>query len=104
MDSSRAELSKELAPEMALRLVRNGYAVAEGIHRKGGKCYDRGARHWNFVNKLMLAHAVNIEQFMLVRYEDIMQSVQKQTMSPRTRQKILDICTDDILRTQDLID
>lgn len=52
-------------------LVRNGYAVAEGIRRKGSKSLVRGARHWNCVNRMMLDDAHHLEHYTAVRYEDI---------------------------------
>ena len=52
-------------------LVRNGYAVTEGIHRKGLKSVERGARHWNMVNKIMVKDAQNINNFLLLHYEDL---------------------------------
>lgn len=52
-------------------LVRNGFAVTEGICRKGRKSVERGARHWNRVNELMLRDAGSVERFLLVKYEDL---------------------------------
>lgn len=54
-------------------IVRNGYAVAEGIKRKGGKDVRRGARHWRCVNEVMLNDARHLRRFLLVRYEDFVQ-------------------------------
>ena len=51
-------------------IVRNGYAVVEGIKRKGGKSVERGARHWKKVNEIMLEDAEHVKKFLLVRYED----------------------------------
>ena len=51
-------------------IVRNGYAVVEGIKRKGGKSVARGARHWRQVNEMMLNDAKHVNKFLLVRYED----------------------------------
>lgn len=51
-------------------VVRNGYAVAEGIRRKGGKSIQRGARHWSRVNEIMLDDARYLSRFLLVRYEE----------------------------------
>lgn len=51
-------------------IVRNGYAVVEGIKRKGGKDVRRGARHWRRVNEVMLDDAPHLQRFLLVRYED----------------------------------
>ncbi|MGH8241821.1 MAG: sulfotransferase family protein [Steroidobacteraceae bacterium] len=53
-----------------LGIVRNGYAVVEGIKRKGGKTVVRGARHWRKVNEMMLEDAEHLNRFLLVRYED----------------------------------
>lgn len=52
-------------------LVRNGYAVAEGIRRKGDKSIERGARHWNQANKRMLEQASSMDRCLIVKYEDI---------------------------------
>jgi hypothetical protein len=51
-------------------VVRNGYAVVEGIARKGGKDVRRGARHWRVVNEHMLADSAFLSRFFLLKYED----------------------------------
>ena len=51
-------------------VVRNGYAVAEGIKRKGHQPVHRAIRHWVCVNQLMLKDARAVRRFHLVRYED----------------------------------
>lgn len=51
-------------------VVRNGYAVAEGIKRKGKKSVERGASHWARVNAIMAEDAGKVDRFLLVRYED----------------------------------
>lgn len=50
-------------------IVRNGYAVSEGIRLKGGYSIERCARHWNAVNRVMLDDAKLIRNFRLVQYE-----------------------------------
>lgn len=52
-------------------LVRNGYAVVEGIRRKGEKSIERGAKHWNIVNKIMLEDSKKINHYMPIKYEDL---------------------------------
>ncbi len=52
-------------------LVRNGYAVSEGIRRKGDKSILRAARHWNDVNSVMLNRSKNVDRFTQVRYEHL---------------------------------
>jgi hypothetical protein len=51
-------------------VVRNGYAVAQGLRLKEGYTIDRCARHWNVANTVMLRDAPYIRRFMLVRYEN----------------------------------
>jgi hypothetical protein len=63
-------LARAFPGAMFLGIVRNGYAVVEGIKRKGGKSVARGARHWRLVNENMLSDAQHVEKFLLVRYED----------------------------------
>jgi len=55
-------------------LVRNGYAVVEGMNRREGYSMDRGARHWSTANQVMLEDTAYLKQFMLVRYEDFTQN------------------------------
>ncbi len=64
-------LQKAFPHSYFIGLVRNGYAVTEGIRRKGLKSVERGACHWNMVNKIMVKDAQNINNFLLLRYEDL---------------------------------
>jgi hypothetical protein len=52
-------------------LVRNGYAVVEGIRRKGKQPIDHAARHWNTVNELLLRESAGVRRYLEVRYEDL---------------------------------
>ena len=59
-------------------LVRNGYAVAEGITRKGdpkhldeGWPIDMSARQWARGNEVLLEDAEHLDHFMWLRYEDL---------------------------------
>ena len=81
-------------PEAAfLGIVRNGYAVVEGIKRKGGKSVARGARHWRQVNEIMLNDAKHVKKFLLVRYEDFV-AAPRETLSRIA--EFLDLQMDDI--------
>ena len=64
-------LQKAFPNSYFIGLVRNGYAVTEGILRKGQKSIDRGARHWNTVNKIMLDDALHIQRFLKISYEEM---------------------------------
>lgn len=59
-------------------IVRNGYAVAEGISRKAepqhleeGWPIEKSAWQWRRSNELMQQDAVHLKKFMLVSYEDL---------------------------------
>ena len=70
-------LQKVFPNSLFIGMVRNGYAVAEGIRRKGDKKIGRGATHWNKANKYMLERAKNINNFFLLRYEDLCDKPEK---------------------------
>ncbi|WP_218352561.1 sulfotransferase family protein [Alteromonas lipotrueiana] len=64
-------------------IVRNGYAVAEGISRKGdpksikdGWPMDKSAWQWARSNEVMLDDAKHLNKFHLMRYEDLARSPQ----------------------------
>lgn len=52
-------------------IVRNGYAVAEGIRRKAGHDIALGARQWAASNEIMLADFPSLRRSKLIRYEDL---------------------------------
>ncbi|PHI20741.1 hypothetical protein CEQ90_06730 [Lewinellaceae bacterium SD302] len=52
-------------------IVRNGYAVAEGIHRKVGHSLVKTATQWNVSNEIMLEHIKHLDNVLLIRYEDL---------------------------------
>jgi hypothetical protein len=61
-----------------IAIVRNGYAVAEGIRRKaephhlsGGWPIELCARQWNRSNEVLLEDAAHLERVHWVRYEDL---------------------------------
>lgn len=59
-------------------MVRNGYAVAEGIRRKAephhlkdGWPIELAARQWNRSNEVLLEDADRLDRMLWVRYEDL---------------------------------
>lgn len=52
-------------------VIRNGYAVCEGIRRKGNKNLSRAAKHWATVNEIMAGDSGMIKNYLQVRYEDM---------------------------------
>lgn len=54
-----------------IALIRNGYAVAEGIHRKAGQSVEVAAKQWQQSNRIMLDQLEQVEHKLLLRYEDL---------------------------------
>jgi hypothetical protein len=50
---------------------RNGYAVAEGIHRKVGHPLERGAQQWSNANKILLEDFEVLQNKILISYEKL---------------------------------
>lgn len=72
MNSVRMRWLQRVFPKSVfIGLVRNGFAVSEGIMRKGNKSALRAATHWNLVNSIMLDDAERVDNFLLLRYEDL---------------------------------
>lgn len=64
-------LQKSFPSAGFIGIIRNGYAVAEGIRRKAGKPLDRAARHWAKTNTIMIKEADQLNRFLEIRYEDM---------------------------------
>ncbi len=55
-------------------IIRNGYAVAEGIRRKAGHPLELGAQQWYVSNEIMLEAFKNLDNCLLVTYETLTES------------------------------
>jgi len=64
-------LQRHFAPASFIGIVRDGFAVAEGIHRKAGHSLEQSARQWARSNEIMLDDFEHLERKMVVRYEDL---------------------------------
>jgi SAM-dependent methyltransferase len=64
-------LEREFENAHFIAILRNGYAVAEGIHRKAGLPLGEAARHWALANEIMLADLPHVRHSLVVRYEDL---------------------------------
>jgi hypothetical protein len=62
-------LQKHFENAHFIAIVRNGYAVAEGIRRKGGHDIGLAATQWARSNQIMLEDLPNLRKHLLVRYE-----------------------------------
>lgn len=71
-NATRMRLLQAAFPEaLFIGLIRNPYAVCEGIrrrrHHKIGEC----AKHWLAANKTMLEDSKRLNKFILIKYEDL---------------------------------
>ncbi|HID44418.1 MAG TPA: sulfotransferase [Chromatiaceae bacterium] len=64
-------LDKHFPNAHFIALIRNGYAVAEGIHRKAGQSVEVAAKQWQQSNRIMLDQLEQVEHKLLLRYEDL---------------------------------
>lgn len=64
-------LEKHFQPARFIGIVRNGYAVAEGLHRKRRHPYPLAARQWAESNRVMLADFDHLQDKLLIRYEEL---------------------------------
>lgn len=73
----RMEFMNETFPNVKfIGIVRNGYAVAEGIRRRREHKIKACAKQWNVCNKIMMEDSDKVD-FMLVKYEDLCKKPQK---------------------------
>ncbi len=54
-----------------IALVRNGYAVSEGINRKAGQSVEIAAKQWQQSNRIMLDQLDKVKNKLILKYEDI---------------------------------
>jgi len=87
-------LQEHFSPAWFVGIVRNGYAVCEGIKRKKGGAinYERAARHWAKANEVMLNDSKKLMHFKLFRYEDLTENTEKTMQS---LEKYLDLSQHD---------
>ena len=64
-------LAQQFPGARFLALMRNGYAVAEGIRRKAGHPLELAARQWRVSNQIMLEQLSQVEHGLLLRYEEL---------------------------------
>ena len=82
-------LNENFKPAWFIHIVRNGYAVAEGIHRKaeimqGNPYYNKGyypysicAKQWVRSLKIYEAHKTSLQNVIEIKYEDLAENPSK---------------------------
>ncbi|HUE87975.1 MAG TPA: sulfotransferase [Vicinamibacterales bacterium] len=63
-------LQRHFAPARFLVLVRDPYAVCEGIARRRGHSIEEAAVHWRTVHEILQEDLPHLERALTVRYED----------------------------------
>jgi len=64
-------LQEHFQPASFIHLIRNGYAVAEGIHRHTGQPLELAASQWLSSNTFVLDDLEHLERAITVKYEDL---------------------------------
>jgi hypothetical protein len=98
-DTLRARLIQAYFPDAYfIAIVRNGYAVSEGIVRKRKLDPDRlsykglftsideAAQQWTVANTIIVSHQKFLKRYIIVKYEDLVQKPKEVLLS------ILDFC------------
>ena len=57
-------------------IVRNGYAVSEGIVRKTGCSIERAAKQWALANRVMIEDLPFIKNKIIIMYEDLVDNTE----------------------------
>jgi hypothetical protein len=69
-------LQKNFTPSRFLAIIRNPYAVCEGIKRRTNYTIHQAAQHWITANTCMLDDMRLIKNSLLVKYEDLVDEPQ----------------------------
>jgi hypothetical protein len=63
-------LQRHFAPARFIVLVRDPYAVCEGIARRRGHSLVEAARHWRFVHEVLEEDLPHLDRYVTVSYEE----------------------------------
>jgi len=63
-------LQHHFSPSFFVAVIRNPYAVCEGIRRRDGYSIARAARHWTRGNQILLEDAAYLKNIITIKYED----------------------------------
>lgn len=64
-------LQRHFVPARFVAVVRNPFAVAEGIRRRDGLAIEAAAEHWCRANLILLADLERLEHHCLIKYEEL---------------------------------
>lgn len=64
-------LQKHFRPCRFLAIIRDPYAVCEGVRRREGHSIEDAATHWARANSCLLEDGPRLQHYLLIRYEDL---------------------------------
>jgi len=70
-------LQKNFRPSRFLSIIRNPYAVCEGIRRRKSYTIHQAAQHWLTSNKCLLGDLQHIKDSLLIKYEELVEDPHK---------------------------
>jgi hypothetical protein len=70
-------LQRNFTPSRFLAIVRNPYAVCEGIRRRKAYSIEQAAAHWTTANLCLLDDFEHLEQKFMIRYETLTEQPQR---------------------------
>ena len=66
-------LQKHFPPAYFICIFRNGYAVAEGIHRKEKHPIETAIRQWKVSNDILLSDMEHLQNTLQISYEELVE-------------------------------
>ena len=70
-------MQRHFSPCKFIMMVRNPYAVCEGVKRRTGCKIEDAATHWLNVNKIMMEDSKHLKHKILIPYEDLVDNTSK---------------------------
>jgi hypothetical protein len=71
-------LQRNFTNSQFIAIIRNGYAVAEGIRRKAKHPIEVAARQWAVSNRIMLEDLAHVDRALVVMYESLVEAPEEE--------------------------
>ena len=68
-------LQHNFNPARFIMIVRNPYAVCEGIRRRRGHSIEKAAKHWRLVHETLEEDKKYLEKITVIKYEDFAENI-----------------------------
>lgn len=67
-------LQRNFNPSRFLSIIRNPYAVCEGVRRRTKCTIQQAAHHWELSNRILLEDMKSLDKSLLIHYEDLVEN------------------------------